>query len=126
MMSSLILALQFSLSQGRCYCSAPGTGLLIPPVSSPVGCLVAILVVSVAPQGFACPHQPVLRCSWPGKAQKLFSACIVKADSDTGNTWIASPSQEVCNTSASSVCRFLSASSTHSPALVVGAYIPGR
>lgn len=125
-MSCLILALLFFLAQGRCYCSAPGTGLLVPPLSSPVGCLVAILVVSVAPQAFACPHQLVLRYSWHGKAQKLFLPCTVKANSDTGNTWIASSSQEVCNTSASSAWRFLSASSTHSPALVVGADIPAR
>lgn len=123
-MSGLILALQFSLAQGKCYCSALGTGFLVPPLSFPVVCLVAILVVSVAPQGFACPHQPVLRCSWPGTAQKLFSTCIAKADGDTDNTRIASSSQEVSNTSASSVCRFLSASSTHSPALVVAAYMP--
>lgn len=60
-----------------------------------------------------CMSSPILlKCSWLGKAQKHFSTCIVKANSGTGNTWIAPYSQEVCNTSASSVCRFLNASST--------------
>lgn len=66
----------------------------------------------VSLQSFGCLHQSVLRCSWPGKGQKLFSPCTGRADTDKGNAWIASSSREVCNTSASSVCRFHSASDT--------------
>lgn len=106
------------------YCNATGTGLLVPPLSSLVGCFVAILITSFTPQSFACLHESVPRCSWRGKGQKLFSPCIVKADIDTGNTCIASSSREVRNTSASSVCRFPSAGNAHSPALVVGDYVP--
>lgn len=76
MMSCLILVLQFSLAQGRCYCSAPGTGFLVPPLSSPVGCLVAILVVSVAPQGFACPHHPAeMQLAWQSPKTLLNLHC---------------------------------------------------
>lgn len=88
------------------------------------GMLVAILVTSFAPQSFSHLHQSVLRCSWPGKGQKLFSPCIVKADIDTGNAWVASSSREVRNISASSVYGFHSAGNTHSPALVVGDHLP--
>ena len=124
MMSCVVVVLRFSLAQGRCRCSASGTGQLVPPRSSPVGCLVAILVTSFALQSFARLRQSVLRCSWPGKGQKLFSPWIVKADIDRGNILIASSSQEACNTSARSVCRFHSAGNAHSPALEVGDYLP--
>lgn len=67
---------------GKVQCS--GTGQLVPPLSSPLGCLVASLVASFAPQSFAHHHQSALRCSWPGKGQKLFSPCIVKTNIDNG------------------------------------------
>lgn len=52
MLLCLILVLHFSLADGRSSCSAPGTGFLVPPLSCPVGHLIAVLVVSVAPRGF--------------------------------------------------------------------------
>lgn len=89
--------------------------------SSPVGCLVAILVTSFVPLSFAHFHQSVPRCRWPGIGHNSTIAlhCENKCHPSAKLS-----SQEVRNTSPSSACRFLVASNACSPAEVVGGVLP--